>query len=379
MRAAWTIALKDLSLRMRDRSVFIIGLIAPLALAFIFNLIFGGSLNADGGQIATAFADVVETLEADGLLQVTTFDGRDAGRQAAEEGEVAAVWVLPEGLSAAILGGEDADIEVIGNVDAPNTVQIATAIAEQFSAGVRTANLAVVTAIGSGVAAPADAPALAAEAAGQASPVTVGPVEAAIRQLDAATYFVAGLSIFFLFFIAGMGVTSMLEERRDGTLGRLMIAPIARFAIVGGKSITSVIIGLVSMTVLVIASRFLMGARWGDPGGVALLVGAAVLAVVAIMTLVGSFAHTAEQAGNLQSIVAVTFGMLGGTFVQIPEGPGLLSRLRFVTPNAWFMRGLADLAGGGVAEALPAVGVLVGMAVVAGVAGLLLARKVVHA
>jgi ABC-2 type transport system permease protein len=289
------------------------------------------------------------------------------------------VWVLPEGLSAAILGGEDADIEVIGNVDAPNTVQIATAIAEQFSAGVRTANLAVVTAIGSGVAAPADAPALAAEAAGQASPVTVGPVEAAIRQLDAATYFVAGLSIFFLFFIAGMGVTSMLEERRDGTLGRLMIAPIARFAIVGGKSITSVIIGLVSMTVLVIASRFLMGARWGDPVGVALLVGAAVLAVVAIMTLVGSFAHTAEQAGNLQSIVAVTFGMLGGTFVQIPEGPGLLSRLRFVTPNAWFMRGLADLAGGGVAEALPAVGVLVGMAVVAGVAGLLLARKVVHA
>ena len=43
MSGAVLIARKDLRLRIRDRSAFIIGIIAPLGLAFIFNLILGDS------------------------------------------------------------------------------------------------------------------------------------------------------------------------------------------------------------------------------------------------------------------------------------------------------------------------------------------------
>jgi len=113
------------------------------------------------------------------------------------------------------------------------------------------------------------------------------------------------------------------------------------------------------------------------PAGVALLTVGAVLAIVAIMTMVGGFAKTAEQAGNLQSIVAVTLGMLGGTFVPI-SGEGILADLSLVTPNAWFLRGLGDLAGGTVADVLPAFFVLIGIAVVAGAIGLVLVRRAVR-
>jgi ABC-2 type transport system permease protein len=392
MRSAWIIATKDLSLRLRDRSVLIVGVIAPLALAFIFNVVFGGVFNnvgeditlsmgvvdADGGPIGDAFDDVLGSLVDDGLIELTAFESLQEGQRAVDQGELGAVFHLPEGLSTSILSGTAAEIEVIGNIDAPTTTDIASAIARQFSAGVSRANLSVVTALGSGVITPDQVQAAAAEAGARAPLAELGQVAAEVRQLDAATYFVAGLSVFFMFFIAGLSVTDMLEERREGTLARLMVAPIARGSILAGKSLTSVIIGLLSMAVLVVASRFLMGADWGPPLGVAMLVVTATLAVVAIMTLVGGLARTPEQAGNLQSIVAVTFAMLGGTFVPITDGEGLLSRLQYITPNGWFMRGLGEMATGDVSAGLPAAGVLLLMAVVAGTAGLALVKKVVH-
>jgi ABC-2 type transport system permease protein len=288
------------------------------------------------------------------------------------------VFVLPAGLSGALGSGVDAEIEVVGNVDAPTTTDIAGAIARQFAAGVRRAGLSAVTAVETGVVDASEMAAAASEAGAAAPTLSLGDVAAATRQLDTATYFVAGLSVFFIFFIAGLSVTDMLEERHDGTLARLKAAPIMPRSIIAGKSITSVVIGLVSMTVLVVASRFLMGAAWGPPLAVAALVASAVVAVVAIMTCVGGFAKTAEQAGNLQAIVAVTFGMLGGTFVPISEGDGVLATLRFATPNGWFMRGLGDIAGGEASAALPAVAALATMAVVFGVASSALVRRLVR-
>lgn len=383
MRHAWTIAKNDLALRARDRSIFIIGLAAPLALAFIFNLVFGagisdvgetitfdvGVANLDGGPIGEAFTGVLDSIASDGLLNITPFDSAEAARTAADEGDVGASFILPAGLSGSVLGGADATIEVVGNVDAPTTTQVASSIAEQFALGVRTANLSVGTAMATGALLAEDVIAAAGEAGTAPAAIEIGTVEAATRQIDSATYFVAGLSIFFLFFIAGMAVTSMLEERREGTLMRLLAAPINRKSITIGKSMASVLIGLVSMTVLVVTSTLIMGAEWGAPIGVALLVAGAVLAVVALMTFVGAFAKTAEQAGNLQSIVAVTMGMLGGTFFPITQ-EGLLGKLSLVTPNAWFMRGLGELAGGGISAALPAFLVLIGIAAVAGSIGL---------
>ncbi len=391
MTAAFTIAIKDLAQRIRDRSVFIIGIIAPLALAFIFNAIFGGGISdvgenitldigvvdEDRGPIATAFTEVLADIESGGFIELTTYPDEAAGRVGAENGEVGAVYVLGPSLSSDIISGSGAALTVIGNVDAPTTTQIASSIAEEFTLAVRRGNTAAVAALIAGSIGPDELEAVARDAGQTPSALALGTVEAATRQLDPTTYFVAGLSVFFLFFIAGMSVTSMLDERREGTLGRLLAAPISPGSIVAGKSITSVIIALVAMLILVIASTFLMGADWGSPLGVAVLAFAAVLAIVAIMTLVGGFAHTAEQAGNLQSIVAVTLAMLGGTFVPI-SGEGFLSTLSLITPNAWFLRGLGDMAGGSIADGLPAFVVLMVIAAVAGTTGLLLVRRSVR-
>lgn len=95
-----------------------------------------------------------------------------------------------------------------------------------------------------------------------------------------------------------------------------------------------------------VVTSLLVGARWGNSLGVALLILAAVVAAMGIMAVVSAYARTAEQAGTLASIIAMVFGFLGGTFFDVAQAGGVLASPRFVTPHAWFMQGLADLAGG---------------------------------
>jgi len=48
----------------------------------------------------------------------------------------------------------------------------------------------------------------------------------------------------------------------------------------------------------------------------------------------------------LQAIVALLLAMLGGSFFPVAQAGGLLATLSLLTPHAWFLRGLGDLAGG---------------------------------
>ena len=65
--------------------------------------------------------------------------------------------------------------------------------------------------------------------------VAVNDVSAQTKELDQKSFFAAGMAVFFLFFTVQFGVTSLLEERNDGTLARLLAAPISRASILGGK------------------------------------------------------------------------------------------------------------------------------------------------
>ena len=89
---------------------------------------------------------------------------------------------------------------------------------------------------------------------------------------------------------------------------------------------------------------------------------------------VGAFALAAAARWPSVSVVAVdvnivTLGMLGGTFFPIGQGNDVLSRLTYITPHAWFMRGLSEISGGAQwTAALPSAGALLVIALVLGLA-----------
>ena len=168
------------------------------------------------------------------------------------------------------------------------------------------------------------------------------------------------MAVFFLFFTVQFGISSILEERRDGTLARMLVAPIHRSAVLGGKLLTSLVLGFVSMVVLALATHFLLSAHWGNILGVAILIAAGVLAATAVMALVATLARTPDQAQSWQAMVALVLGMLGGAFFPVAQAGGVLATLSLATPQAWFLRGIENMTGGAGAGAVlgPAAAIL---------------------
>lgn len=392
MGATWLVAANTIRLQVRNRSVLVLGFAAPLALAFVLNLVFGGIddpdtpvtfdvgvVDEDGGAEAERFLAVVDDIAGSGLLDLTTYDDEAAGREAVDNGDTGAVWVVPEGFTGAVGSGGEAEITVVGDVDSPTTTSVARAIAERYATGVTTASLAALVAVDTGAVPPDQVGAVAEEAATTAPLARLATDDAGSRQLDVTTQLTAGLALFFVFFTAGMPLLGILEERGQGTLARLLVAPVPAASIVAGKILAAVLLGVVSLVSLMVASTVLMGAEWGSPVGAFLLATAAVIAATGIMGVAAAFARTAEQAGSAQAIVAVVLGILGGTFVPI-EGSesGLLAVLQRLTPNGWFIDGLESLVHEGLTAALPAAGVLVATGVVTGAIGLRLSASVLR-
>jgi ABC-2 type transport system permease protein len=393
VRAALLILAKDLRQRVRDRSVFLWGIVAPLGLAAIFGLILGGVSDTtnldvtyavadeDGGAQAAVFVEqVLRPLDAEGLFELVEVPTAAAAEALAADGDAAAAFVIPAGFSTAVEAGQETSILVIGNVNSPTFSQVARSIAGQYAGQINTVSAAVFTyfAVSGEEPDPNEAAALIPEALEIADPIVLTDAEAASKQLSAATFYSAGMAILFLFLTVQFGVLGLLEEKRNQTLRRLLAAPIARWSIVFGKALTSFVIGAASMSLLVVGTTILLGAEWGDPLGVAVLVVAGIVAAMGIMFVVSSVAETPEQAGNLQAVVAFVLAMLGGTFFPVPP-EGIVGRLSLLTPHAWFLRGLGDLAaGGGAAEAFPAALYIALFGVVTGGLALLRIGKVVR-
>jgi ABC-2 type transport system permease protein len=392
LSAATQIAVKDLKLRVRDRSAFIFGIVAPLVLAFVFNLVFGsvfdatglgleyGMVDLDQSEISLRFGAVLEEVEADGVLTIENYANEASAERAIEDDEIDAYYLIEDGFGEGVVTVASPTIRVVGDIDAPTSTQIAASIAQQFSIGVEATQLAITTTaiVTSSQITPQFVSSLSSDPSSAAFSYQLEDVSAATKQLDGTTYFSAAMAIFFLFFTVQFGVLGLLEEERDGTLARLKAAPIGRLSVVGGKAILAFLLGVISMTTLVVATSvpFLLNADWGAPFGVALLVVAGVLSAVGIMGLVASAAKTPEGAGNMGAIIAVVLGMLGGVFFPLGQGDDLLSKLTFLTPHAWFMRGLADLADAAPwTAALPATGALLVFAGVTGSIGLVLLRR----
>lgn len=390
VRAALVILGKDLRLRLRDRSVVLFAVVVPLGLTMLFSAVLpdegeldltAAVIDADGGDVASGFVDgVLPALVADGFLTLVPVDEEAAVRSMVAAGELDAAWVIPAGFSDDIGAGRPTDLSVLVAAGRTLPGEIARGVAEAYATQVRQVGLAVATTAELSGTAPS--PQVIASAAQRAAVVpAVVRLEDESRPgggpLDATSYLAAGMAAFFVFFVVQFGVTGLLEERQQGTMPRLLAAPIRPGAIHLGKITGAFVLGVVSMFVLAVASSVLLDADWGPAPGVAVMVVALVLAALGVLALVGSFAHTAEQAGNLQSVIAIVLGLLGGVFFPVPGDAELLRLASSLSPHGWFLRGLGELrASGDWMVVWPAAGAIVAFGVVAAIPAVLRQRRV---
>jgi ABC-2 type transport system permease protein len=362
LRATLLIAGKDLRQRLRDRSGLVIAFVAPFLLAAIIGLAFGGDASfratyavadADRGPLAAGFVDGV--LAGPGLADVLTLRRVDAAqaRDLVDRGEADAAFLIPAGFSAAVQRGGSATVTVLEAGASPVAGQVARALAEGYAARLAATGLSVRTALeaegSTGDPAAARAQRLARQAAERPLPVALVDGRVGLRELRPASYFGPSMAIFFLFFTVSFGARSILVERRQGTLRRLLASAAPPGAVLAGKALAAFVLGVTSVLVMWLATSLAFGADWGDPLAVVALTVTSVLAAIGITALVVTLARTEEQAEGYGSLVVFTLALLGGNFIYLAELPELLQRLSLLTPNGWALRGFVGLATGAVA------------------------------
>jgi ABC-2 type transport system permease protein len=392
VRTALLVAGKDLRQRLRDRSALVIAFVAPFVLAAIIGLAFGGDFafratyavaDADRGPVAAGFADGV--LASPGLRDLVTVRRVDTGeaRALVERGDVDAAFLLPAGFSASVQRGGAATITVLESGENPIAGQVARSLAEAYAAELAATQLAVRTALDAAGQPPTEAEArrLGERAAAGRAPVQLVEGQTGGRTIEAASYFGPSMAIFFLFFTVSFGARSILAERRQGTLNRLLASAASPGGVLAGKALAAFTLGTASVLVMWLATTLVFGADWGDPVAVVALTVSSVLSAIGITALVVTLARTDEQAEGYSSLVVFTLALLGGNFVYLAQLPELLQRVSLLTPNGWALRGFVDLVadGGGLSTVAVPVAVTLTVGLVTGALALYRARRMVTA
>jgi ABC-2 type transport system permease protein len=173
---------------------------------------------------------------------------------------------------------------------------------------------------------------------------------------------VPGFSVMFVMMGVLFGVAFGLHDEREwGAITRLLIAPIPRTSLLGGKLLARFVVGLVQLSLLFAYGHLVFGLSLGDsPVALALVLIGTVFAMTGFSLFVSAFARTREQVIPLGLTLIMIFCALGGCWWPLYQMPPWLRQVAQLTFTAWAMEGFHDviLRDRGVVDVLPAVGVL---------------------
>jgi len=171
--------------------------------------------------------------------------------------------------------------------------------------------------------------------------------------------------VFGVFWIVQQLALSVVRERRDGTLRRLLAAPLSKTTLLLGKLAPYVLINLAQIGLML----GLVGTLFGlDLGGSPLGLIAVSLALAAAATSLGvlaaAFGKSEAQVIGLTTLLLILLAAIGGCFVPTFIMPEWMRAASLLTPHGWALNAYVDLIvrGYGLMQVLPAIGVLFGFA-----------------
>ncbi len=158
----------------------------------------------------------------------------------------------------------------------------------------------------------------------------------------------------------------MVETRRLGVLQRMSAAPVSKRAIVFGQMTSMMVTALTMAIGLIFVGIVLFNVHWGNPLSVFLVVVLLGISIAALAVIIGTWAHSQEQAIATAVIVAIIAGMLGGCVYQLDTVSTTVNHVGHIVPQAWAMDAFVKLIydHATFADTLPQIGALAVFAVV---------------
>lgn len=382
------IALLELKLFLNNRAELAFSIALPVLLfALMYGALSSDSevftpasvVDLDGGPHARELVRRLDSLDA---VEVEERTEADADAELDRSAILFAV-VIPAGFSAALDAGEPAPLVFRQRGNGGDTGQIVAAIVRGIARDMATDSRVRVQTrqalAGTGVPAERiDAEVEAQLAALRASP----PVAVEVRrpgedpgEEDSNSLFsrlLPGLIVMFVMFSVTLAAQAMVEDRRTGTLERLMTTRLGVNQLLIGKLLSGVARAMFQ-TVVMLSLAFIVFRPAGPLAYVELLAFTllAAAAFTGVSLVIGAVARTRNQAAWAAVFFTLLMVVFSGTFFEITEG-SLMHSISRATINAYAIDAMQNIIGRG--EHLGEQ--WLGMAVMAGVAvvGLTMAR-----
>jgi ABC-2 type transport system permease protein len=373
----WLIALKDLRIFVKDRAAVFFFIIFPFMFILMFYFLNLGAAaderltyhlvtrEAEGGlshQIIGAMETRDESQLEPGAPVFVWDRDYDEAYQKVEAGELSGFIAFPDDFTEEVESGDGARLEVVVDANAIDERAalngIAASVASQVG-GIRVAVNAGVTLLVEDGTIPDNE-----ESKNQAARQIYGDILAAqggptgqlsfisfdiervgdIEVGNPADYVIPGYLVMFVFFAAAVTAETIVRERQNNTLERLLASSVSKPTILGGVYTGTLIRGLIQIVLFwgigILAFKVDLGE---SPLAVIVLSVLMVIMSSAFALMLATLARTQRSAGSLAVVTALILAPLGGCWWPLFILPEWLQTVAKISPHAWANDGFNQL------------------------------------
>jgi ABC-2 type transport system permease protein len=379
------IGVRDLTITVRDRASLGILIVMPMVLIVILSSALG-NISANLGKTPVAIIDldkgkvgaqVTEGFFTNGqlsdLFAAQRMHDPAEARALVASGQLAGALVVPSDFSRRLNTGRPSVLTIYVDPGRQVAGTVFRSVAESLSTRVSAAAISARTSvyyvsqlsvpdptfmgrvIGQAVSS--------ASATGALTAVGLGETTAARgEELSMLAYYSGAMSVMFLMFGSMFGAFSLVRERDNWTLPRMLMTPTSRSEILGGKMLGVFMVGAAQFVVLYVFTTVL-GVKWGDPIALALIAVSTVGAATGLSVFIAAVAKTVRSVSGLAQMLIQFMAAVGGSFIPVSQFPAWMQPMHYASVNGWAIDAiLAIMRGGNAISILPNVAALLAIA-----------------
>ncbi|MDX2414643.1 MAG: ABC transporter permease [Bacteroidales bacterium] len=155
---------------------------------------------------------------------------------------------------------------------------------------------------------------------------------------------VSGTAILMLLFsVAAIG-TSILEEKENGTIKRLLYSPLSLRTILFSKMLFAFLVSIMQLTVMFIYSWiFLKLDITVNIKALVLMILSTSFAVSSLGIFLAALAKSRQQAQSLSTLVILVMSAIGGSMIPLFIMPQIMHKIAVLSINYWSIQGFYDI------------------------------------
>jgi ABC-2 type transport system permease protein len=172
-------------------------------------------------------------------------------------------------------------------------------------------------------------------------------------------------TVMFAFFLISVVGASLWAEKEDGSLRRLLAAPMHRGAFIAGKMLAFMLVVFMQVFVLFAVGTGIFNVTLGDPLGLLLITLPLAMASTSLGLMIAAFTSSRKQAEDTGTILGFILAGLGGCITPFFNQKGFMGIVTRFTPHAHALEGYVKIIieGSNWIEILPQAGFLLGMGI----------------